>query len=165
MDPQWSVDSPHIERVMWKAFLWWRHHAKHEPRASFSGCSLLKLYDNCQPPVDSWNLTPSSSQTYKTSIHVLRVLIPWAWFNIKLLSYQYRKSHCGDKMVIRSSYLHNGNSYTGKKTYLYWISPLIPSLIRDGCCPKFLGIICCLHWEGWIYNLAFKILFIWIYSC
>ena len=35
-------------------------------------------------------------------------------------SYQYRKSHCGDKMVIRSSYLHNGNSYTGK-TSLYWI--------------------------------------------
>ena len=29
-------------------------------------------------------------------------------------SYQYRKSHCGDKTVVRSSYLHNGISYTGK---------------------------------------------------
>ena len=27
---------------------------------------------------------------------------------------QYRKSHCGDKTVVRSSYLHNGISYTGK---------------------------------------------------
>ena len=36
-------------------------------------------------------------------------------------SYQYRKSHCGDKTVVRSSYLHNGISYTGKTTSLYWI--------------------------------------------
>ena len=43
------------------------------------------------------------------------------WFNIKMLSYQYRKSHCGDKTVVRSSYLHNGISYTGKMTSLYWI--------------------------------------------
>ena len=42
-------------------------------------------------------------------------------FNIKMSSYQYRKSHCGDKTVLRSSYLHNGISYTGKMTSLYWI--------------------------------------------
>ena len=36
---------------------------------------------------------------------------PWPRFNIKMLSYQYRKFHCGDKMVVRSSYLHNGISY------------------------------------------------------
>ena len=47
------------------------------------------------------------------------------WFNIKMSSYQYRKSHCGDKMVIRSSYLHNGISYTGKMTSLYWIRALL----------------------------------------
>ena len=29
-------------------------------------------------------------------------------------SYQYWKSHSGDKMVVRSSYLHIGISYTGK---------------------------------------------------
>ena len=34
--------------------------------------------------------------------------------------YQYRKSHCGDK-IVRSSFLHNGISYTGKMTSLYWI--------------------------------------------
>ena len=45
------------------------------------------------------------------------------WFNIKMSSYQHRKSHCGDKTVVRSSDLHNGISYTGKITSLYWISP------------------------------------------
>ena len=48
---------------------------------------------------------------------------PGPWFNIKMTSYQYRKSHCGDKAVVRSSYLHNGVSYTGKMTSLYWTSP------------------------------------------
>ena len=33
-------------------------------------------------------------------------------FNIKISSYQYMKSHCGDKTVVRSSYLHN--------VILYW---------------------------------------------
>ena len=36
-------------------------------------------------------------------------------------SYQYRKSHCGDKTILRPSYLHNGISYTSKMTSLYWI--------------------------------------------
>ena len=36
-------------------------------------------------------------------------------------SYQYRKSHCGDKTILRPSYLHNGISYTGKMIFLYWI--------------------------------------------
>ena len=43
------------------------------------------------------------------------------WLNIKMSSYQYRKSHCGDKTILRPPYLHNGNSYTGKTTSLYWI--------------------------------------------
>ena len=46
---------------------------------------------------------------------------PGPWFNIKVSSYQYRKSHFGDKTILRSSYLHNGISYTGKMISLYWI--------------------------------------------
>ena len=42
-------------------------------------------------------------------------------------SYQYRKSHCGDKTVVRSSYLHNGISSTSKMASLYWISPQVIS--------------------------------------
>ena len=51
-------------------------------------------------------------------------MTPWPRFKIKMLSYQYRKSHCGDKTVVRSSYLHNGISYTGKMSSLYWIGAL-----------------------------------------
>ena len=43
------------------------------------------------------------------------------WFNIKMLSYQYRKSHCGDKTMLRPSHLQNKISQTGKTTSLYWI--------------------------------------------
>ena len=44
----------------------------------------------------------------------------WALIQcIKMASYLYKKSHCGDKTVIRLSYLYNGISYTGKMTSLY----------------------------------------------
>ena len=45
------------------------------------------------------------------------------WFNVKMSSYQYRKSHCEDKTAVRSSYLHNGISYGGKMSSLYWTNP------------------------------------------
>ena len=48
-----------------------------------------------------------------------------SWFSIKISFYQYKKSHCGDKTVVRSSYLHSGISYTGNMTSLYcWIRAL-----------------------------------------
>ena len=50
---------------------------------------------------------------------------PGPWFNIKTSSYQYRKFHSGDKTILRPSYLHNGISYTGKTTSLYWIGALL----------------------------------------
>ena len=60
---------------------------------------------------------------------IIRVFGPWQpsgpRFNIKMPSYQYRKSHCGDKTVVRSSYLHNGISYTGKMASSYWIRALV----------------------------------------
>ena len=46
---------------------------------------------------------------------------PGGRLNTKMTFYQYRKSHCGDKTILRSSYLHNGISYTGKMSSLYWI--------------------------------------------
>ena len=48
-------------------------------------------------------------------------LVTRALIQYKDATFQYRKSHCGDKTVVRSSYLHNGISYTGKITSLYWI--------------------------------------------
>ena len=58
-------------------------------------------------------------------------LSPGPWFNIKMPSYQYRKSHCGDKTVVRSSYLNNGISYTGKLPSLYWIGALVSCHLRN----------------------------------
>ena len=52
---------------------------------------------------------------------------PGRWFNIKMPSYQYRKSHCAYKTIIRSSYLYNGNSSTGKVASLYWSNPQVAS--------------------------------------
>ena len=53
------------------------------------------------------------------------IMTTGSWFNIKMSAHQYRKSHCGDKTVVRSSYLHNGISYIGKMTSLYWIRSLV----------------------------------------
>ena len=41
---------------------------------------------------------------------------------LKMPPYQHKKFHFGDRADVRSSYLHNGISYTGKWTSLYWIS-------------------------------------------
>ena len=58
---------------------------------------------------------------------------PGAQFNIKMTSYQYRKSHCGDKTAVRSSYLHNGIFYTGKMSSLYWTRAQVP-ISESGQC-------------------------------
>ena len=55
---------------------------------------------------------------------------PGGWFNKKMPSYQHRKSHCRDKTILRPSYLHNGISYTGKMTSLYWIRAQMERLWR-----------------------------------
>ena len=64
----------------------------------------------------------------------MRVTPSGPWFNIKMSSYQYRKSHCGDKTVVRSSYLHKGICYIGKMTSLYWIRSLIHPFRRKHFC-------------------------------
>ena len=68
-----------------------------------------------------------------TYIPPLWLYQPGSWFNIKMLYYQYRKSHSGDKTI--PSYLHNEISYTGMTTSLYWIGAqtllyIIPCWIR-----------------------------------
>ena len=47
---------------------------------------------------------------------------PGSRFNIKMISYPYRKSHCGDLTTVLSpqfNFLHN----IGETTSLYWIGP------------------------------------------
>ena len=63
--------------------------------------------------------------------------------------YQYRKSHCGDKTILRLSYLHNGISYTSKMISLYWIGAQSPY------CWLFAWDI---HWYWWIPLTKVKIM-------
>ena len=72
-----------------------------------------------------------------------------SWFNIKMTSYQYRKSHCGDKTVARSSCLHNGISYTGKMSSLYWTSPLATIFAYHDICLH-------VHYEAFFYVTCTK---------
>ena len=74
-------------------------------------------------PVEIRSHTISS---HTTALGLLEYYV--RWFSIKMASYQYRKSHCGDKTVVRSSYLHNGIFYTGKMPSLYWFRPLVSAL-------------------------------------
>ena len=84
------------------------------------------------------------------------------WFNIKMSSYQYRKSHCGDKTVVRSSYLHNGISYAGKMISFYWIGHLESKTI----CLLFIDlkiltsvVICLCSWQNLYLALVVKYVF------
>ena len=68
-------------------------------------------------------------------------------------SYQNRKSHCGDKTILRPSYLHNGISYTCKTTSLYWLRAL--DLITTKCepCTYFMGCTLGIYegfWDGFL---------------
>ena len=74
-------------------------------------------------------------------------------FNIKMTSYQYRKSHCGDKTILRPSYLHNGISYTGKMTSLYWIRAQVYSVQKTSNMKTVLGSFH-LYWQ-WSYQNFF----------
>ena len=64
----------------------------------------------------------SASMIYLAKI-ILSELTPRVFFYIKMLSCQYMKSCCRDKANIKSSYLINGNSYTGWTALLKEISP------------------------------------------
>ena len=77
----------------------------------------------------SWNPFSWGTRTY---LHILYSwknnfilgLKTWALFSIKMSPYQYMKSHCGGKTILRPSHLHNGISYTGKMASSYWIGAL-----------------------------------------
>ena len=74
----------------------------------------------------SWCLAPCASRSSAVLKSTFTLKYgPGPRFNMKMASYQYRKSHCGDKTILQLSYLHNGISYTGKMTSLYWIRALV----------------------------------------
>ena len=97
--------------------------------------TLFKLTKETPYPVPMNELWSVFSKYLKKKRFCYMVKIDWAcvtgpslpsgpWFNIKMISYQNRKSHCGDKTILQPSYLHNGISYIGKAS-LYWIGALL----------------------------------------
>ena len=114
-----------------------------------SWCFMFKS-NNC-----NWFKDMASADfIYGCRIRSLNELLhkPGGWFNIKMPSYQYMKSHCADKTILRPSNLHNGISYTGKMTSLYWIRALaawqntrimIPAVavIRDAKLKHYVGSV------------------------
>ena len=124
------VDSPHKGPVMWKMFLF-------DDVIMFMGPELVHHFTWCAEWIPWAKMMGASHRRLPSPLNMNHgqyqgSKLIWTddewthgpWFNIKMSSYQYRKSHCGDKTVVRSSYLHNGISYAGKMTSLYWIRAL-----------------------------------------
>ena len=102
----------------------WRHNGRdgvsnHQPH----DCLLNSLFRRRSKKTSKLRVTCLWVGNSPVAVMTSSCQKPGPWFNIKMSSYQYRNSHCGDKTILRPSYLHNGISYTGKMTYLYWISP------------------------------------------
>ena len=91
--------------------------------SSFICDHFLTSFPSSSDVIAVWRRTHYAEQSQHTRLcgGISAKKTPGPWFNIKMSSYRYRKSHCGDKTVVRSSYLHNGISYTGKMSSLYWI--------------------------------------------
>ena len=91
---------------------------------------------------------------YSKSVFFQMCFVPGPWFNITLSSYQYRKSHNGDKTILWPSYLHNGISYTGKIT-LYWIRAKLVMCILQCYFTGTTAIIKLIYWELYITKQAY----------
>ena len=66
--------------------------------------------------------------------------------------YQYRKSHCGDKTILRPSYLHNGISYTSKTKSGPWSHVSVMKRRTSGeerSTPARPGGRVCVLWKYW----------------
>ena len=70
-----------------------------------------------------WRLKPEETRLFFQQIAHIMTKTSGPRFNTNMSPYQYRKSHCGDKTIARSSYLHTRISYTGKMVSLYWTNP------------------------------------------
>ena len=75
-----------------------------------SFCWVPVLFGRYGKTVLELNKTQKRANHIHDSWDILLLRETGPWFNIKIPFYQYRKFHCGDKTIVRSSYLHNGIS-------------------------------------------------------
>ena len=76
---------------------------------------------NCLRETDKHIYTVTQSIIYQHNID--KALIQY-----KMSSYQHRKSHCGDKTILRPSHRHNRISFTDRALFVHWIGPLIAEI-------------------------------------
>ena len=100
-------------------------------------------------------------------VYIILPLAPGPRFNITTV-FLCKYSHYKDTIFVIPSYLYDGNTYTGKITYLYWYGPSLFIAIHDIQQPihtnftfityrntmlQFRWLIChfAVHWFGAIY--------------
>ena len=91
---------------------------------------LVEVSSKCRWSLDRIPYSPeySCDDTIK---HIVNNHTPGGWFIINIRSYQYRNSHHGEETILRPSHLHNGISYAGKTTSLYWIIALFVQITQN----------------------------------
>ena len=114
---------------------WWHTEFSHAIMCPSGICyhTSVQLYHytmQSAAAVTWFNMTYSNAVfnvEYRSDIVPMRhpISCPPRWairalIEYKMSSYQYRKSHCEDKTILWPSYFHNGISYTGKMSSLYW---------------------------------------------
>ena len=93
--------------------VWWRHHV---------GSVSLTVGHTVQSQAMIPHSRVLSAQEYNCVAvsHTADDTNARPWLNIMMPPYLCRKFHCGDKTIIKSSYLGNGISYTGKMAPQMW---------------------------------------------
>ena len=104
------------------------------------------IFTFCFSPITAWHRWLKSFLEQNDNLPILHRQYHRWWgpedrFDEKTTSYQYIKSHCGDKTILRPSHLHNGISYTGKMTCFYWIG----TLATIDVLPIFLCLYTCIY--------------------
>ena len=84
------------------------------------GCDVF-MWASCQTVMTITTPLP------ETVNYLRKVLQHRGWFNINMTSYQYRNSHCGDKMILRPRYLQNGGMTLRMLAILKKLSRLWPN--------------------------------------
>ena len=120
--------------------------SNHQPYDCLSRCLLKKTSKPCVTGLCAGNspVTGTKASDVKKFFHFMTSSwyhgwrCPGPWFNINMASYLFKIFHCGNKMVVRSSYLHSEISYTGNKSPLYWTVPLVLVVTRSSPVKVFI---------------------------
>ena len=79
----------------------------------------------------TWRISETSTHYGMVRPHGVRD--PGGWINIKMPSYQYMKSHYGDKTILRPSYLHNGFPILVRRHLYIESGPWLSLVHRRSC--------------------------------